>query len=147
MTKIYDWENNTIKFEDKYKNKFNLQLRGQIKVVMGESASGKTLLCNRISRFQKEDKKESMGSLDASNIFIMNTDNMDKLDKQEHKLIIIDRADTCLKPDDIAVINRDTKNRYLVCFREPIGIEVAPNHFAEIQNINKEITLKYDFNW
>ena len=39
MKKVYDWETNRIEFDDKDGNIYNLQLRGNVNIVVGDSAS------------------------------------------------------------------------------------------------------------
>ncbi len=145
MQQSYDWNNNIIQFEDKYCNKFNLQLRGKITIVTGDSASGKTLLCNKLKSI-KHDKNLSKQIYRADNIFLVNDDNIDALINQKKKLIIIDRAEQILTSDIVDSINQDKDNRFLIFTRKPIGIIATPNHFAEMQLINGELTLQYKFN-
>lgn len=54
MKKVYDWETNRIEFDDKDGNIYNLQLRGNVNIVVGDSASGKTLLCNKIMNIARD---------------------------------------------------------------------------------------------
>ena len=49
---------------------------------------------------------------DASNIFILNSDNKDKLREQTKKLIVIDRGEIQIDDETRDFINRDRKNRY-----------------------------------
>lgn len=86
MQQSYDWNNNIIQFEDKYCNKFNLQLRGKITIVTGDSASGKTLLCNKLKSI-KHDKNLSKQIYRADNIFLVNDDNIDALINQKKNLL------------------------------------------------------------
>ena len=142
---IYNWDENKISFEDKYGIKFNIQLRGQITIVNGSSASGKTLMCSRIKDIQK-DKNNIAKKYNSDNIFIVNDDNIDKLADQKHKLIIIDRADMLLSEKEEQIINSDVYNRYLIFVRRPLNIEVSPNHFADLIKREQEISTQYEFN-
>lgn len=142
---IYNWDENRILFTDKYGITFDIQLRGKIIIGGGKSGSGKTLLCNRINNILK-DRNKLKNQYRASNIFMLNEDNIDKLSHQQHKLIIIDRADILLTDKDTNIINKDTLNRYLIMSRKPLKIEVSPNHFADFIKINNRITTNYEFN-
>lgn len=145
MQQSYDWDNNIIQFEDKYTNKFKIQLKGRVTIVTGDSASGKTLLCSRLKNI-KHDKNISNQKYRADNILLVNEDNIGGITNQKQKLIIIDRADQVLTDDIVDNINRDGDNRYLIFTRKPTGLTVTPNHFAEMQLINGELTLQYQFN-
>lgn len=69
MRQSHDWNNNIIQFEDKYCNRFRLQLRGKITIVTGDSTSGKTLLYNKLKNI-KHDKNVSKQKYRADNIFL-----------------------------------------------------------------------------
>lgn len=142
---IYNWDENRICFTDKYDNKFNIELRGQITIINGDSASGKTLLCSKIRDMQK-DKNKLMQKYNSDNIFIFNEDNKDKLSQQRHKLVIIDRADILLSDKEEDIIDNDRYNRYLIFVRRPLNIEVSPNHLADLVRHGNEITAQYEFN-
>lgn len=144
MRQVYNWENNTIHFKDKNENVFHIQLRGRITIVTGDSATGKTLLCSRLNSV-KHDRNINAQRYKADNVFILNEDNIDKLKSQRNKLIIIDRAEILLDDDMVLYINEDPGNRYLIFARKPIGIEATPNHFAEMQFVDGEIILHFEF--
>ncbi len=48
MQSIYSWGEDIIKFTDKNGLSYNIQLRSPITVIDGASASGKSLMINRI---------------------------------------------------------------------------------------------------
>lgn len=146
MTKnCYDWEKNEIDFKlPNRTHKFLLKFKGRKTIVSGKSATGKTMLCNslkEISNYQGVAAKD----YDASNIFILNSDNKDKLKEQKQKLIVIDRGELQIDKDTVDFINRDRKNRYLLFLREPKGINLSPNYFADMEEKRGSIVLKYRF--
>lgn len=147
MEKCYNWSSNTLKFSDKNNNKFNLSFKGNKTIVFGASATGKTFLCTSIEKIIK-DKNNLLKPYNADNIFILTEDNYEKLKLQEEKLIIIDRAEFILNEDIVNYINKDNNNRYLIFLRKAMGIELSPNHFAELKmdKNTKEIVLDYEFN-
>lgn len=144
MRQCYNWDDNVLRFTDVNDNRFNFEFKGNKTIVSGESASGKTLTCNMLTKFRRDSNK--MKPYDSDNIFILNEDNKDKIIDQDGKLIIIDRAELMLDSNLVDFINRDRgKNRYLIFLRKPIGIELSPNHFAELINNNGEISLQYEY--
>ena len=145
MKKVYDWETNRIEFDDKDGNIYNLQLRGNVNIVVGDSASGKTLLCNKIMNIAR-DKNIVARKYSADGMFVVNEDNVDKLKENNHTLILIDRAEQILDDDLVDYINRDISNRYLIFTRKSLGIEITPNHFAEMREHDREFRLEYRYN-
>lgn len=146
MENCYNWTSNTLKFSDKNGNRFNLKFKGDKTIVSGESATGKTFICTSLDRLIK-DKNNSLKPYSADNIFILTDDNYERLSLQEKKLIIIDRAEFVIDEDIVNFINRDKKNRYLIFLRKAMGIELSPNHFAELKRdeSTKETVLDYQF--
>lgn len=145
MKKVYDWETNRIEFDDKDGNIYNLQLRGNVNIVVGDSASGKTLLCNKIMNIAR-DKNIVARKYSADDMFVVNEDNVDKLKENNHTLILIDRAEQILDDDLVDYINRDISNRYLIFTRKSLGIEITPNHVAEMREHDREFRLEYRYN-
>jgi IstB-like ATP binding protein. len=144
MLNAYDWDTNTLEIKDKYKNHFILQLRGNRNIIKGESGTGKSFLNNFL--YNAKHNQNINKRYNTDNLFILNMDNKSELDRIKGKLIIIDRADLILTDDDVETINQDHDNRYLLFAREPLGIELSPNHQADLIT-DKGITfLKYRFN-
>jgi hypothetical protein len=142
---IYNWESNIIDFVDVNENKFYFQLKGNKTIISGMSASGKTLLCTRIKQII-DDRNISMKPYNADNVFVVTQDNIEKIYKQQNKLIIMDRADLLITDRLVKHINSDFSNRYLLFLRKPVGIELSPNHFAELyKDDDNSLKLKYDF--
>ncbi|MBO5259896.1 MAG: hypothetical protein J6B26_05895 [Agathobacter sp.] len=146
MENCYNWERNILKFADKNENKFNLKFKGDKTIVSGDSATGKTLICTLLSNISK-DKNKSLKPYNADNVFILTDDNVEKLVDQKNKLIIIDRAEFILNDKIVDYINHDRENRYLLFLRKAMGIDLSPNHFAELKKDNKdnETVLEYLF--
>lgn len=145
MKQSYDWKRNILDFTDINGNRFYLKFKGDKTIVSGKSASGKTLLCTRLKKLI-DDKNINMKPYGADNIFIMTQDNTEKLSNQKNKLIIIDRAEQLLTESIVEFINQDFNNRYLIFLRKSVGIELSPNHFAELYNDgDNTIKIKYDF--
>lgn len=144
MENCYSWESNRLKFADKNGNKFNLKFKGNKTIVSGDSATGKTLICTLLNNISK-DKNKSLKPYSADNVFILSDDNVEKLVNQKNKLIIVDRAEFILTDKIVDFINADRENRYLLFLRKAMGIELSPNHFAELKKNDNEIVLEYAF--
>lgn len=141
MIQCFNWDTNTLNIETQSGIKFNLVIRENKTVICGESATGKTLLCNTIKELENSSKE-----YDIDNIIILDKDNKNELSNFKHKLIIIDRADLVLDRKDIRIINQDTDiNKYLLMSRKPLGIDIIPNNFGEFENKNGIIEIDYSF--
>ena len=144
MKRVYDWDKNILEITDKYKNSYYLELRGNKNIIKGNSGTGKTFLCDRIDRIKKQ--KDNMSQYDVENIVVLNTDNIDKLPNYRNKLIIIDEAELLLSDKDVEIINTDNSNRYLIISRCLMGIDLTPNHQADLVLEDGVTKLKYRFN-
>lgn len=146
MKYCYDWDKNEMVFKiPGMKYKYELRFKGRKTIVGGKSATGKTMLCNvlkEILDYQGIAAKD----YDASNVFILNNDNKDKLRNQVQKLIVIDRGEIQIDNEIKNFINQDRKNRYLLFLREPIGINLSPNYFADMEKRRDSIILNYRYN-
>lgn len=142
MKQIYYWETNTIDFEDDNGSKFILTLRDGITQLKGESGVGKTYLCKQIEKIQSQGNSKYK----ADGIVIANKNNIKYiLENSKQKLIIVDNAHLVLTDDLVDIINMDENNRYLIITRVSIGLEISPNHQADMILTNNLATLKYRF--
>lgn len=143
MKTVYDWDTNTIDFSDKYKNHYYLQLRGNKNIIKGNSGTGKSYLYNKINKIKQ--RLDSTSNYDADNLFLLNKDNVEKLGTFKNKLIIIDNAELLLDERAVDIINMDDDNRYLIFARVPLGIDLSPNHQADLVQEGDTTVLKYRF--
>ena len=147
MIQCYDWDNNVLKFEDQSRNKFNLCLKGNKTIICGESATGKSLICNILKRYMNSSNSEVLRRYGTSNLFIADYENIKKIGEQKNKLILIDRADILLTEYDVEIINNDTDlNRYIIFARKPLGIYLSPNYYAIMKREGDTTTIEYLFN-
>ena len=141
MKQCFDWNNNILNISDLNDNVFNLKFKGLKTIV-----TGKSLLCSIIREIQN-DKNIVGKKYDASNLFLVTEENMYNIKNIQDKLIIIDRADIILDSEVINMINNDWGyNKYLIFSRRPLGIDLSPNYFAELEEKDKVFSLKYMFN-
>jgi len=144
MDKVYSWDTNTLDYSDKYGNHYILELRGSKNVIKGCSGTGKTFLYESLKKLSQVN--DEVSKYDLSNIALINKENKGKTSSYRNRLIIIDDADLVLDEVRIKKINEDTNNRYLFFCRVPIGLEVSPNHEADLVVDDNGITrIKYRF--
>lgn len=146
MKSCYDWDKNEMEFKvPGMMHKYALKFKGRKTIVSGKSATGKIMLCNTLKEIL-DYHGTAAKDFDASNIFILNSDNKDKLREQTKKLIVIDRGDIQIDDETRDFINRDRKNRYLLFLRQPKGISLSPNYFADMEQRKSSIVLNYRYN-
>lgn len=144
MEKIYNWESNVLDYSDKYGNHYLLELKGPKNIIKGCSGTGKTFLYESLKKLSLA--KDDLSKYDLSNIALVNAENKGKTSQYKNRLIIIDDADLILDSERVKRINEDTNNRYLFFSRVPIGLEVSPNHEADLIVDDDGVTrLKYRF--
>ena len=144
MAQVYNWDTNILEVNDKYKNHYYLELRGNKNVIKGSSGTGKSYLYDRLANLKKSSGNVSEYTVD--NIVLLNKDNIGDLKEYKGKLIIIDRAELLLTEEEIDIINADDDNRYLIFSRVLMGLELSPNHQADLITENGITKMKYRFN-
>ena len=97
---------------------FDLDLRGRIVLIDGNSGTGKTFLLNTIKNNQLNpvslrDNLESDLS-DVVTIDVFTKDRINNIKNMSNKLIIIDNADIILNQDMANFISLDKNNQYLI---------------------------------
>ena len=129
--------------------KFNLELRGHITLVGGDSASGKTLLVRTIRA-----KKFNAGIIgntyesDIRNVIIYDFTtgiNERLLGSLSGKLIIIDNADIIVNQTLADYIKADLKNQYLVFSRDSVDYHLTPNYRATMTKDGNIFKLSYEY--
>ncbi len=124
--------------------RFDLDIRKPITQVLGDSATGKTLLVNYIKadkdsgRFNALEDYPNVIAYD--NIFLK-----EDLKDLRDTLIIIDRGDLILTDELVDFICRDKKNSYLIFARTTLPLGLSPNYYGEFITEGDRIILKYMF--
>lgn len=148
MVDVYNWDRNILEFKGRLNNHFYLELRGNKNIVRGDSATGKTFLCDALSKLSGDTNSGRPYNMD--NIIVINSHSnkpWNHVDKDiKPKLVLIDEAALFLSPEDIKLINADNHNRYLLFSREPMGIRVTPNHVADFVQEDGKTVMKYRYN-
>lgn len=147
MRKCFDWDKNILNISDTNGNSFNLKFKDLKTIVTGASASGKSLLCSIIHDNMMDLNDEDNKVYDTSNIVLLDKTNMHYISSMKDKLIVIDRTDLTLDKEAVEMINMDWgTNKYLIFSRKPLGIDLSPNYYAELEKSGNEIRLTYLFN-
>ena len=128
--------------------KYELLLRGPLTGLVGDSGTGKSILCE-VARRCREKYKKQYGSCirvyDYVNYDTLNDFLIARPEEAKDWLIIIDNGDDFLTNKQLQVISRDHKNYYIVIRRTTNGIPASPNYFAELyQDKDGIYRLHYD---
>ena len=133
------------------KNKYNLELRGRITQLDGNSGSGKTLLCDIIDNIKSDMKYNNEKYPDYfNNIFTFNYmikyNGVSDLKDLSNSLIVFDRADNVSSDKDlINYVLSDKNNCYLFIARTCLDLGLSPNYICELGNRNGVLVTLYEF--
>ena len=120
MQECYNWETNTLDFKDLNGTIFHLKLKGTKTIVGGKAGTGKTLICNKLLDIICDDNID-MKPYNASNVFVLTQENRHLLYEQNHKLVIVDRADMILNESEIEFIISSSASQPFATHRPLIG--------------------------
>lgn len=97
----------------------DIPLYNRVILIIGDSGSGKSFICNQISDSKSDTKlmAEVKSNWNLNDILIVRSKLEVEAIKSKHgKLIIIDRADMILSEDDIEFINT-SDNQFILMYR------------------------------
>lgn len=138
MSRAFDYAANTVVID-----KFNLQLRGKITVVNGDSGTGKTAFVNLVKDYKTMGR--ALDEYQTDNIIVA-ANEAEGLGIQDREcLVIIDRADKALTQRWCDKINRDSLTHYLIFSREGHDLDISPNHAGEFVREDGKVKIHYDF--
>jgi hypothetical protein len=122
--------------------KYELELRGNVTIIDGDSATGKTLMCQMSKQMIAKGKK-SLIVYDTTN---MSAVSIDVLKTYKNKLIIFDDADVTVQGKLLEFILNDKRNYYILFRRNNYDVKLSPNYYAEIVKCKDKVRrLKYHF--
>lgn len=131
MVKGYDFE--TGKFIGRFNDvKFDLDIRKPIVQIMGDSATGKTLLVNYLKADKLSAKYNGISDYPDVYVFDINSPDID-ISGLQRKLIVIDRGDLILQDSLIDKIRTDRNNSYLIFARMTLPLGLSPNYYGEFK--------------
>lgn len=121
----------------------DLELRGPVVVVQGNTSTGKSYVFETLRRMKKTDNLYFISyDLSAGD---KNIDYLVKFITESDGLcIILDQADELLEAYEklLIAICKDVKNQYVLIGRNP-EVMTSPDCIAELKIENKKATLKY----
>jgi len=122
---------------------FDLELRGRITIIDGDSGKGKTFLCNLLQ------DKIILNTDEFKDIVVINyltKDRLDSINRYKGKLIVIDNADVILDKEQVGFINSDRENQYIIMTRLQYDFNISPNYIAQLTTEDfKTFYLKYEY--
>lgn len=128
---------------------FDLELRGNIVVIEGESGSGKSFLVKTILSKQGVPGIFNINNeTNLENVVCINYYNkglISNISRFRGKLVIIDNADILLSQTVADYIAQDMHNQYLIYSRGGLEFYISPNYYASIERHGKRFELKYKF--
>lgn len=126
--------------------RYDLELRGHITIITGDSATGKTLLINRIQELQVDERLNNFKHLDVDREIKILGIESEITSIVNGCFYIIDNADLVLDTtlrDDIMRNRFDS--RFLIFGRSDYNLGLSPNYFGEFYNDSGVIKVHYDF--
>lgn len=121
----------------------DIPLYNRVILIIGDSGSGKSFICNQISDSKSDTKlmAEVKSNWNLNDILIVRSKLEVEAIKSKHgKLIIIDRADMILSEDDIEFINT-SDNQFILMYRGKLK-KIKANMNSYIQLASKIIDGK-----
>ena len=140
MKKVYNYENNELKFVAVNGSVFNFKLHNGITRVKGLSATGKTMLYDDLSI--KKKLGEDASGLDLSNIYLYSEGDIFDF-KDEKCLVIIDRGDLFLSEEICEKIVACDYARFLIFTRSKHNLYVPLQNIANLVIRDDIISLEY----
>lgn len=129
---------------------FRIELRDRITIILGDSATGKTLLVSTMRKVKQgilSNNDFDDSALSSVYIFSDN-DLVDSLKVLNNKIIVIDRADIVfnVQPSLMDLIKFDYNNQYIIIGRGNFDLDLTPNNFATLKTIDGVVLTDYSFN-
>lgn len=146
MKSFYDYDSNRLYFESRDGITFDISLIERIVMIIGESATGKTLLTQGIKNYQKSCYIGCIAENKLENIIIYDKNIQIKDDKV---LYIMDRGDTYLNDKLCDEIVSTRHARFLIFARGAYPLYIHPRclgDFIEDGN-NIKVVYAYDGWW
>ena len=119
---------------------YDLELRGNVTIVKGDSGTGKTLMCQVVKQMISYGDKDKI-VFDDKNVSSV---SVAVLQTYKNKLILFDDADITLRGELLKYVLSDKNNYYILFRRDNYDVHLSPNYYAEIVLGNDRVRrLKY----
>lgn len=146
MNKIYDFDSGCLKVSYRDIASFDLVIR-KPKIQILDSGIFSNILV-RLIRCEKKNSRFNVGCADdVSNIFAFD-DLITERDLSEIKdsLIVINRCDLVLSPENVDFIVADRSNDYLLFGRKAFPLGLSPNYYGEfVRDSDNNLTISYKY--
>lgn len=130
---------------------FDIELRGNLVVVKGDSGSGKTYFFNSLKTAKQIGLDVSVHGMDLKQVHFLDSYSNDLVDlislfqSTSDKLFIIDDADNVLTDEVASYMGWDLSNQYLVFARGGWSFNISPNYYARMVKKGHTRVLRYSF--
>lgn len=119
---------------------YDLELRGNVTIVKGDSGTGKTLMCQVVKQMISYGDKDKI-VFDDKNVSSV---SVAVLQTYKNKLILFDDADITLRGELLKYVLSDKNNYYILFRRDNYDVHLSPNYYAELVLGNDRVRrLKY----
>lgn len=143
MTTSLDWKRKAICDRLCFKcdgYEYDLEFQGQITVLGGDGATGKTFLYNKLVKLQNLPEYSYLRTFNHST-----KDFCERLRECHNNLVIIDNADILLTDSDKDFINWSLDNQFLIIAYDVRGLNVGIEALKELKQEGHHITFKGQF--
>ena len=140
---IYNHSTNTL-FVKKGKLIYNLKFRPYKVQILGDSATGKSLLSHLIDVFKETDKFN--GTSCADNICnVKSYEDWKNESNKKNCLFVVDCAEYVFGKnlDFVLGVKHDRVNQYLIISRVSYNLGISPNNYAYLNEKDNVFTLNY----
>jgi tRNA uridine 5-carbamoylmethylation protein Kti12 len=121
--------------------KYEIELRGYVTIVSGNSGTGKTLLCDIVKQHISDGNTKFI-VIDATSRGLF---DLTFLKNKKGKIIFIDDADLMVSRKILNYILKDRNNYYVMFRRDNYDVHLSPNYYATIVWDTRNIGhFKYD---
>lgn len=128
------------------KVKLDIELRGSVMIIMGNSATGKTLLYNTIADCLDAERLTGKKYISSALPFKLINFRSENIHIEDGFLYIIDNADIVIDKSisDAIMLHRE-HSRFIIFGRDSYNLDLSPNYFGELYQDGDTIRTKYKY--
>ena len=120
--------------------RYDFEIRRNITIIQGNSATGKTSLVDKIREFSENGIESGIELICDKNCTVINGINWQKqLDIISDSIVFIDEGNNFVSSNDFASYIKNTDNYYVIITRE--SLHSLPYSVKEIYGINQNLSL------
>lgn len=122
--------------------RYDLELRGNVTIVGGDSGTGRTLMCQVVRQMISYGDRDKL-VFDATNASAV---SVAVLKTYKSKLILFDDADMILKGNLLKYVLSDKNNYYILFRRDNYDVHLSPNYYAELV-LDENRVGRFKYKW